>query len=263
MIKKIIKNILGEKLSNKLYLMANGIKKYNLLDSLKPMSLIYNINDLNKKYYDKIKNTGNREFEHQIGRLINFKKIISKCSGLKGEFIEFGSWRGFSLLWIAYFMERFAIINKKLIGIDGFIGLPYEDKLFFKGQFNNTSLRLCKKNVLNSNILYPETIKQIHIKKYLYRQKQEILKYLMTINVKGFCFIHIDCDVSQSAIEIFDILIDGDLIADKAYILFDDYGCDSGLRRVVDKFLKKISDDWIIKVDSNTKFTKNYLLIKK
>lgn len=232
-------------------------------DKNKNFSLKYKIEDLNKDYYDKIKNINERELEHQIGRLTNFKAIVKECLELKGDFIEFGSWRGFSLLWIAYLMERNAIFHRKLIGLDGFVGLPYADKVFRKNDFCDTSLKTCWKNIYGSDLLYPETKKNILIAQYLYKEKNAILKYLSENSLNKFCFIHIDCDVSQSFVEIWNILLDGDLIADTAFVLFDDYGCDSDLKRTVDHYFKKIEDRWSIKEHSATNLTKNFIFIKK
>lgn len=227
------------------------------------MELVYKVEDLNDDYYGNIKDIGNNELEHQIGRLKNFKKIVSECARLEGDFIEFGSWKGFSLLWIAYFMERNAIFNKKLFGIDGFIGLPYADGVFRKGLFADTSLNVCRKNVLQNNSLYQETRKNIFIEKFLYKDGRKIEKYLKMSGSKKFCFIHIDCDVSRSAEEIFSILIDKDLIAEKAFVLFDDYGWETGIRDAIHKFMEKMGQNFYIGVHSETRFTKNYFLRKK
>lgn len=236
---------------------------YNFKESLKKMDLIYKIEDLNDDYYNKIKNIGSNELEHQIGRLNNFKKIVSDCKQLDGDFIEFGSWKGFSLLWIAYLMERNAIFNKKLFGIDGFIGLPYADDVFKKGLFSDSSLNVCKKNVLQNNSLYQETRKNVFIEKFLYKDNEKIKKYLNKSKSEKFCFIHIDCDVSKSAEEIFILLTRYDLIADKAFILFDDYGWETGIREVIENFLEESKKKWIVQEHSQTRFTKNYLLKKK
>lgn len=228
-----------------------------------PLQWIYRPEDINPEYYAKIKNLGVREFEHQIGRLTNWRKIVHDCSELNGDFIEFGSWKGFSLMWIAYFMERDAIFTKKLIGLDGFIGLPYADGGFRKGKFANTSLKACRRNVLGDNGLYEETKKNIFIEKFLYSQKTDIIDYLRKLKVTKLCFIHIDCDVSQSAREIFTILTERNLIADKAYILFDDYGIEPTLRDEIKRFLKRQQPKWNIKVHSETAITKNYIFTKK
>jgi hypothetical protein len=186
---------------------------YSMIKDKRPMKLLYDLDDLNCEYYKKISDVSS-DLEHQIGRLTNFKNIIKDLASLNGNLIEFGSWKGFSLLWIAYFMQRNAIFNKKLVGLDGFTGLPYADGVFLKYAMADTSVGICRKNVIGNDILYPEIKKNIIIEKFLYGEKGNIMRFFRKNNLKKFSFIHIDCDVSQSAKEIFYLLKRGDLIAD-------------------------------------------------
>lgn len=229
--------------------------------SSQQLLLKYKLKDLNVDYYNKVKN--DRELEHQIGRLKNIKLIIRKCKNLEGDFIEFGSWKGFSLLWIAYFMEITGLFNHKLIGIDGFVGLPYSDGVFTKYDFADTSYDECRQNIYDSKELLVKTKKNIFIAKFLYNKKRDIIDYINSIKIKKFCFIHIDCDVSKSLEEVFEILIDGNLIADKAFILFDDYYCKSNFKKTADKILLRLKKNWNIKAYSKTKLTKYYYFSKK
>lgn len=236
---------------------------YLIRENRKKMKFIYPEADLTPEYYSKIKDLGDKELEHQIGRLTNIKKIVADCADLTGDFIEFGSWKGFSLLWIAYFMERNAIFNRQLIGLDGFTGLPYADGSFTTDMFTDTSLKVCRRNVLDNDLLYPLTRRQVRIAQYLYKQKKAILAYLKNLKAKKFCFIHIDCDVSQSAEEIFAIFDEGELFAPKTYLLFDDYGCDTKLKEVIQGYFDRIKDRWEIKEHSATFLTKNFVLTER
>lgn len=224
------------------------------------LDLLYDIDNLNPEYYQKVREIDNVVLEHQIGRLMNMQAIVKDCATLKGDFIEFGTWRGFSLLWVAYFLQRNALFDRKLIGLDGFIGLPYDDGVFKKGSFSNVTLRMCRRNVLYNKVLYPEIRENIFIEKFLFKEKDKIIRYLNHKKVSRFCFIHIDSDVYQSVVEIFEILREGDLIADNAYLLFDDYGWQSQLAVTVDRILESMSPNWKISVHSSTRYTKNFLL---
>lgn len=255
MLKKMFDKMIENPMIYKLYTLR--------LRGPKRLKLFYKVEDLNKGYYDKIKDLGYRELEHQIGRLMNYKSIVQECAHLTGDFVEFGSWRGFSLLWIAYFMERSAIFSKKLIGLDGFIGLPYTDGGFRKGKFANTSCNECRDNLIKSDELYDEIKRNVYVGKALYNEKERILRYFKRLKVEKLCFIHIDCDISQSAREIFEILVEGDLIADKAFILFDDYGIEVTLREEIEKFFDSQRAKWNITVHSETKLTKNFVFIRK
>ena len=226
-------------------------------------SLKYKIEDLNKAFYEKIRHGKNTELEHQIGRLTNFKEIIKDCSKLNGDILEFGTWKGFSLLWIAYLLEREAIFDRKIIGIDGFIGLPEDDGPFKKGAFSDTSLAECRHNLIDNPILYEETCKNIFIEKFLFKQKKEILSFFSQIGTQKFCFIHIDSDIGQSTREIFSIIQDENMISDKAYLLFDDYGWDTRLAPAVESIFEKMNANWKISVHSSTRYTKNFLLERR
>jgi hypothetical protein len=159
-------------------------------------------------------------------------------------------------------MERNAIFEKKLVGLDGFIGLPYAEGIFYKFAFSNTSLKLCRKNLLENNSLYDLTRKNILIEKFLFKQKESILEFLKRNHISIFCFIHIDCDVSESAKEIVVILLEGKLIGDECYVLFDDYGCQTKLKDTVDDIFNKMGESWNIKVHSYNNLTKNFILKK-
>jgi hypothetical protein len=227
------------------------------------LKMIYNPDDLTNDYYDKIKNLGDEELEHQIGRLTNFKKIILeiKSQEISGDVLEFGTYQGFSLLWTAYLMER-AGIFRKIVGIDGFTGLLNSEGNFIKGTFNGVSLKKCFNNLKYSQ-LYQLTKNNIKIEKYLYSQKDEIIKMLKRATDKQFCFIHIDCDISSSVIEIFKILRAGNFISDTCYLLFDDYGCMESYQKTVDRLLSDLEEGWQISEHSKTKLTRNFLLKRK
>lgn len=238
----------------------------NLVHFIKTdMDLMYEKEDLNDEYYQKVKSSGDRELEHQIGRLTNYKKIITEISDKKlpGDIIEFGTWQGFSLLWIAYLLEREGLFFKKIVGIDGFVGLPNSEGIFPKGGFKNTSLKKCRNNFIFSNKLYPITKRNVFIEQFLYSQKEEIKMRIKDITKNKFCFIHIDCDISSSVKEIFEIIKKGDILTDTCYLLFDDYGTMDSYKNTVDGLLKEIGNKWIIKEHSKTDQTKNFILQKR
>lgn len=100
--------------------------------------------DLNEDTYHQIQ--GDRETEHQVGRFINFKNIISQCKELEGDFIEFGTCTGFGLSWIAFLAEQQELYSKHIVGVDGFVGIPYEEDGFAVGNFE-ISLEQCSDNI--------------------------------------------------------------------------------------------------------------------
>ncbi len=249
-------------LAYKLYQRNKEWKKRRAL-SKPQLDMVYKLQDLTPAYYQKALRSQDPELEHQIGRLINFKAIMATLSSMPGNLIEFGTWRGFSLLWIAYFIEREGIFNKKIVGLDSFEGLPYSDGEFRQHAFATTSLSLCRSNLLGSKQLYKATKKNILIDKFHFKDTKAIQAYLRRHQLTQFCFIHIDCDVSQSFLEIWDLLITHNLMAPQAYLLFDDYGCESNLQIVVDRAFAGLNGQWEITPHSETKLTKNFLFTRK
>jgi hypothetical protein len=229
------------------------------------LDLIYKLEDLNIKYYKQAKKSGDVELEHQIGRLTNFKKIVEyiDIKKIQGDMIEFGSWKGFSLLWTSYLLERRGIFNKKIVGIDCFEGLPSAEGPFTKGGFKNTSLKECRQNIFRSSDLYDATKNNIHIEKFLFSEKTKILRKLGSLKINKFCFIHIDSDLSKSFTQVMNILTSGNIMANHCFILVDDYGTNKKLQTVVNEEMNKLKKGWKVSVHSNTLLTKNFELIRK
>jgi hypothetical protein len=251
--------------SIKLWLLSFPFVRNVLFFKYSHLDLIYKTDDLNDEYYKIIRSAqNNKEAEHQIGRLTNYKKILTeiKNNNIQGDIIEFGAWRGFSLLWISYLSERLGLFEKKIAGIDSFAGLPGSEGIFKRGNFSDTSLKECRENIYKSKDLYSITKKNIHIEKLSFSQKKEMIEWLKNIGITNFCFIHIDCDISSSAIEIFDLLLEENLIGDKCYILFDDYGWMESYQKTVDEIINKMKINWNVSVHSSTNLTKNFFFNK-
>ena len=137
--------------------------------------------------------------------------------------------------------------------------MPYDDGGFRRGQFKDASLKTTEKNVCSNKNLGQEIRKNITIFEALFSQKELILS---KIGSKKFVFLHIDCDVSKSAVEIFEILTEGDLLADTCFMLFDDYGCETNLKHEVDAFMAILKQKYSIQEHSSTRYTKNFRLEK-
>ena len=226
---------------------------------------IYNTNHLDDSYYEKVKNLGDIELEHQIGRLTHYKKILSEIAqeNLVGDVVEFGTWRGFSLIWIGILMQDMALFSKKIIGIDGFVGLPESEGEFSAGAFENTSKDFVSTMVKRSKYLYDVIKKNIHIEEALFSKKKYIIDTLRKYSKNGYVFIHIDCDLSSSAQEIFTILEEGKVMADTCYILFDDYGSVSNLHVTIEQFVERMRKGWHVTEHSHTNLTKNFKFVRK
>lgn len=223
---------------------------------LRRHSLIYKLENLNDSYYKLAKDSGDKELEHQIGRLTNFKKTLKTISreDLAGDIIEFGTWRGFSTVWIAYLCENFGI-NKKIVTIDSFEGLQKSEGDFKKGAFKDTSLGIVRNYIYKNRNLSKATKKNISVVKAYFSEKEKILNKL---DNRKFCFVHMDCDLSKSIQDVFDLLIENNLLANYCFIHFDDYGLNPKLRETANKVFNKMSSYYKIKECSHTNLTKNF-----
>lgn len=181
--------------------------------------MINNINDirledLTEDVYDYYKHKQyNREFEHQIGRLKNMSKLIKyiKDNNIDGDFIEFGVYQGFSLMWLAKFRDIYGL-NNKIIGIDSFEGLPISSTCWGKGNFNDTSIELAGETIKNNDNI-------VLIKSWF--NNPELLKNIQSETNK-LSLIHIDCDLKYSLKQVFDVI--RTYLTDIHFILFDDWG---------------------------------------
>jgi len=223
-----------------------------------PLRLIYDPAHLNRDYYERVRS--DPEMEHQIGRLQNFRQIIQEIAEQKlpGDFIEFGTWQGFSMLWTAYFCQQFALFDRALIGIDGFVGLPNDEGVFTLGQFKNTSRKQCEHALRAAPELYPQVRRNISVHQSLFEKKEKMGALLRG---RTFVFLHLDADLSRSTVEIFNRLQENNSLADTCYLLFDDYGCDTSLGDIVDDAMEAFrTQGWNVSVHSSTRLTKNFTL---
>ncbi len=235
------------------------VRNFNDL-RFRELRLFYDLADLTPEYYELIKEF--RELEHQIGRLQNFRRIINeiKNRNLPGDIAEFGTWRGFGLLWIAFLCQKTGLFDRAIMGIDGFVGLQNDDGDFKLGQFSDVSRKVTERNLKQSPELFGEITRNISIHQSLFEEKARMNSILRG---RKFVFINVDCDVSSAALVLFDLFKETDCLADECHMLFDDYGCESSLKETVEKYMKTMEKDWQVSVHSQTNLTKNFHLIRR
>lgn len=173
-------------------------------------------------YYGIIKLLGFREGEHQLGRLKNMDDIFKniKKNGYTGDIVEFGSYRGFSLYWLARFRKKYGL-NNKIIGIDSFEGLPETSSVWKKGMFDDTDYDTAFNNIKKYLDVHNLEENNIFIIKGLFGDPN-VRERLRDLSDK-ILLAHIDCDLGSSctcALEIVDKMHKNDPF----YLLFDDWG---------------------------------------
>jgi len=200
------------------------------------------------------------ELEHQIGRFNAIKKALSFLAknNIEGDILEYGAWQGHSLYNILYLLENIGITNKKLIGIDGFIGIPmdYEHANQPGGMFSDTSEQLVLSNIKKLSSFYKNQANNYFILKALYNEKDKIKKFLLDKEVKKISFIHLDCDVYPSCEDALSLLLDLNLLSNTFFLHFDDWGLGTEIPKWFNNYKVKFSDKWKIEELYQTDYTK-------
>ena len=197
------------------------IKSYedNLLNShwRNSRHILANLPKVNSEFYKQ--NIKLSEVEHQVGRYLNMKDIISeiKKENIEGDVLEFGTWQGLSLLILS---KLFADSNRKFIGIDSFEGLPETSTIWTKGAFSNTTYNLALQNI-SEHCFNKQSFKLI--KGWFNDKSVADSLYNETSNI---CLIHFDADLGSSTSQALKIIEPYLKNRNKPiYFLFDDWGC--------------------------------------
>ena len=145
------------------------------------------------------------------------RQIKENKTFLKGKlFLEFGVFKGASLLMYhsAYKDNK---IKPYFFGFDAFKGLPEEkeDKYspWHTGQFNLDG-------VINPELLDKEGVEIIPGWFRDTLNDETVKKF----GKKKAGFVHVDCDIYSSTVEVLEFLVTNDLLADGALIVYDDWG---------------------------------------
>ena len=161
-----------------------------------------------------------REAEHQIGRFLNMKKILRRVIDLdlEGDLVEFGTWQGQGMRLFDLASEN--KVEKNLVGIDSFEGLPESSTIWQKGAFSNTNFELVEKTLI-------EKTKHFSGVKLIkgWFSDPDVAKSLYDA-VDDIAIVHLDADLGSSTLQALAIL-EPYLQKRKQpmYLLFDDWGC--------------------------------------
>lgn len=184
------------------------------------MENIKSIVDL-EKFYESNKHI--TEIEHQVGRFINMCRIINQIPPKNKEtIVEFGTYRGLSILLLdlAFNLRSHSIkSNCNFVGIDTFQGLPESSSIWTKGQFDNTSINICEKNI--RKWINPESKFELIPGRFYESNVSERLSQYSNISI-----FHFDADLGSSTKEALQVV--QQLLRKKqshVYFLFDDWGC--------------------------------------
>lgn len=198
-----------------------------------------------------------REAEHQLSRYLNYRNIgidLEKFGG-HGDVIKFGTYQGLGLILLAKALGNNT--PRKFVGIDAFEGLPEASNGWQKGQFSNTTIELCKSNILRhlDSAHDLELIKSWFVDSNLQRK---LLGSVQNVRV-----IHFDCDLGSSLTTAL-LTSEPYLTNNKlVYLVFDDWGCHAD--EIPDSFYSWYTAFFektgvVLKKYSSTKLTRTYVI---
>ena len=176
---------------------------------------------INGFYYRAAGILGFTEAEHQLGRLLHMYSALKaiKDSGQTGDIVEFGSYQGFSLYWLARFRDELGL-SMRVIGIDSFEGLPEASTIWKKGLFSDTSRPGCEKAVLRASGADSLSERNIYIIQGLFNDPRVAVE--LRALTSGIILAHIDCDLGSSCTQAL-ALVGQTGARDPLYLLFDDW----------------------------------------
>ena len=194
----------------------------------------------------RIQNIHIPEIEHQVGRFTNMRKIADQLIPNKVTVVEFGTYQGLGLLLLdlAFTLRPHSNNNiLNLVGIDTFQGLPESSPVWIKGQFNDTSIDICEKNI--KKWINPTSKFELISGRF---NGSNVIKLLL--NMDDIFVFHFDADLGSSTKEALNVV--RSLLNKKqtsVYFLFDDWGCHPN--EVPDAF-----HDWYLENNMTCKATK-------
>ncbi len=176
----------------------------NLLLKLQTILLSFVINFIKGDYY------------HNVSKFYEIYKIWNniKLDSIKGNYIEFGVYKGKSLIhsyktYKKIFKET-PNINIKFFGLDSFEGFPVENHDFY----SSSNFAVSSEKVINNFKKY----EQIEIIEGYFN---EVLDSNENLIDNQFSFVFIDCDIYESSLDIFKYI--KGKIANGGFIMIDDF----------------------------------------
>jgi O-methyltransferase len=191
--------------------------------------------------------------EEAYKRALEFVTI----GGVVGDVMEFGVLGGWSSrIFCEVMRDIFNLSNIHLF--DSFEGLPE-----YESQVDQNSYEIAGRNVWSDKMKFPDDLLRrfgqphhLHIREKL----AEVIRAERIFVHKGFysetlknppkvkaSIVHLDCDLYQSTMEIFENLLAGNCFQDGTVLLFDDWNCNKanpnfGQRRALRDFLSAQND---------------------
>lgn len=214
---------------------------------------------LSPLYHRLFRALGFIEAEHQLGRLMHMREALLtlKAAGVQGDLVEFGSYQGFSLYWLARFRDELGM-DFRIIGVDSFEGLPVSSTIWKQGLFSDTSREACERAVLAA--LGGGTLEEhkIYVVQGLFNAPA-VAERLLSLT-RRIAAAHVDCDLGSSASQALDLVLKAG-VTEPFALLFDDwYWHQEEIPASFEVFLKTRLPGAAARELSRTRYTR-YLLV--
>ena len=142
-------------------------------------------------------------------------KLIGE-KNIKGDYLEFGVYKGSSLIEFSNLFKKFGLNETRLFAFDGFQGLPSsEGKVFKKGEYYFPKKSFIRR-VKNAGV---DLKKLIIIEGFFNVSLTENVKQENKLTKASI--IHIDCDLYESVVDVLKFC--QNLIQEGTVLIFDDY----------------------------------------
>jgi len=194
----------------------------------KKLSLKNNFYVENEFYY--------KTHKSRLDKIINHYEILKKIKNVKGEIVELGVFKGISLIRIAQIRDTLKI-KKKIYGFDTFKDFPKTKKT----NIYDTNFPRYFKKIIGSPIKkkkLEKILKQKKLKniKIIQGNIFNTLKFIIRKKIK-ISLLHLDLDLEEATFYSLKLLMKN--ISKRGIVILDDYGIHPGIKRAVNKNLKK------------------------
>ena len=199
-------------------------------------------NIVNSQYFLRIMEVFDRRSENRItefgmlAQAFEFKAI----NNVKGDYFEFGLWRGKTFCYAHLMKLRYRQFDTKLFGFDSFQGLPEikdpKDNIWSQGQFacseNELRQHLKVKGFLDNEFELIPGYYENSLNDSLHKQFQN----------NSAAIVYIDCDLYESTIQVLNFI--SRYLVNGSIVCFDDYynykgSPDQGEQKAMSDFLQE------------------------
>ncbi len=178
---------------------------------------------------------------HNLEKFVQIKKIWFNIylDNIKGDYIEFGIFKGKSLYHSIKVAKKLKLYNKTTFwGLDSFKGFPVQNHNFYTSE----NFKSSKKTVEKFFSKYDKT----NIIEGFFNQT---LNSEQLINIQNISFAFVDCDIYESAEEVFQYL--NKRMSKGGFVMIDDFtSIDNNGNYIAKSFFDNFSNRELILFDT-------------